>query len=117
MGFNFNNFVHRYATKQPEITQQPHVGGTITSRLKACTPEFPRAKRLKKSLPEKKPVILVTIDDEIIVDEPAPAAQQETKAMAPQVSFKLNKALLACHSTSLVSPPLIFNEAHFTIQL
>ena len=53
---------------------------------------------MKKTLPEKKPVICVTIDDEIIVDEPAPAAQQETKAMAPQVSNKLNKALSPYHS-------------------
>ena len=75
------------------MTQQPHVGGTIAPTVKAYTPEFPRAKRLKKSLPEKKPVICVTINDEMAVDEPTPAIKQETKAKSPQVSYKLNKAL------------------------
>ena len=56
-------------------------------------------------MPEKKPVICVTIDDETIVEEPAPAVKQETEAKTSQVSYKLNKALLACDSTSLVSPP------------
>ena len=86
IGLKLNNFVHRYATKQPGMTQQPHVGGTIAPTVKAYTPEFPRAKRLKKSLPEKKPVICVTIDDEMAVDEPTPAIKKETKAKDPQVS-------------------------------
>ena len=100
-----NNFFHRYTTKQPGIPQQPHIGGIIAPTVKARSPEFPRAERLKKSFPEKKPVIVITKDDEIIVGEHATVVQQETKAMPPQVSYKLNKVLLACHSTSLVSPP------------
>ena len=84
------------------MTQQPHVGGTIAPTVKAYSPEFPRAKRLNKSLQEKKPVILITIDNEMAVDEPPSATQQGPKAMAPQVSYKLNKALMACHFTSLI---------------
>ena len=91
MGFNLKNVVHRYTTKQPGITEQPHVGGTIASTLKACSPQFPREKRLKKSLPEKKPVICVTIEDEMTVDDPA--IRQEIKAKQPQVSYKFKHAL------------------------
>ena len=87
------------------MTQQPHVGGTIAPTVKAYTPEFPRAKRLKKSLPEKKPVICVTINDEMAVDEPTPAIKQETKAKSPQVSYKLNKALPLHLSCFPSSPP------------
>ena len=108
MGFNFNNFVHRYATKQPGITQQPHVGGTIASTLKAHSPQFSREKRLKKSLPEKKPFICVTLEDEMTVDEPVPAIQQETTAKPPQVRYKF-KYTLALH----LAPPLMFSLHEF----
>ena len=104
--------MHRYTTKQPGNTEQPHVGGTIAPTVKAYTPEFPRAKRLKKSLPEKKPVILITKDDEIIVDEAAPAVKQETRAKPPQVSYKF-KQTLPPH-LSFFCPPQVLNETHLT---
>ena len=110
MGFNLKNVVHRYTTKQPGITEQPHVGGIIASKLKANTPEFSRAKRLKRSLPEKEPVICVTIEDEMTVDDPA--IRQERKAKSPQVSYKFKYAL-PLHLSCL--PSMSLNEVHLTI--
>ena len=53
---------------------------------------------------EKKLVEVVMIDD-----EPAPAAQQETKAKAPKVSYKLNKGLAAFPLSCLHDVPLKSN--------
>ena len=95
-------FAHRYVTKQPGIAEQPHVGGTIAPTVKARSPEVPRAKRLKKSLPEKKSIICATIEDKMTVDDPA--IQQETKAKPPQVSYKF-KYTLPLH----LAPPFMFS--------
>ena len=71
-------FNHRYVTKQPGITEQPHVGGTIAPTPRARSPEFPN--QLEETLAEKKvkqhgPELLV--DEEMAVDDPAPTEQQE----------------------------------------
>ena len=48
------------------------------------TPEFPIPKLLNISLPESKPVICVTVDGEIKVDEPAQAVKQRRSQKLPK---------------------------------
>ena len=80
-------FVHRYATKQPGITEQSHVGGTIAPTPRARSPEF--LNQLEESLAEKKikqqgPEPLA--DEKMTVDDPAPTVETHQVCC----TFKLN---------------------------